>query len=201
MAKLSSKWTRVWFGCCMFLCTSLSFAFGRNEGGESFISISGKTNINSFNLRQDIALLDFMPSPIGNQYVRVSVAVKQFETDNPIMYNDFIELVKAKQYPHIYIDLLRSDFLALQEGKIFEQSVKIFLTIAGITRSYNLQSEIAAFPNECFSLKGQRDILLPDFKIDPPVKFLGMIKVQDTVHINFNLAFCMKTGAFEMATK
>lgn len=199
MINLSTKRMIFWMVCCICLFASPSFAFG--GGDKSFISISGKTNVNSFQFRQDIALLDFMPSPIGKQYVRVAVEVKYFETDNPMMYKDFIELVKAKQFPHIYIDLLRTDFLALQEGKIVEQSVKFFLTIAGVTKFYNLNSEIATFPNECFSLKGQRDIALPDFKIEPPVKFLGMVKVQETVHIDFNLAFCMKTGALDMTAK
>lgn len=192
------KWLKILIASVGFW-TPVGAAFNitaSNLGGDntSFISISGKTNVNTFSFRQDFAFLTFGSSPLGKPFVRITIPVKYFETSNPAMYADFVALLKVSEHPNIFIDLLTADFYALQQGRTVEQSVKVYLTIAGVIRFYDVNLQIATFSNDCFSLKGEREIRLLDFGIAPPQKFFGMVKVRDEVHIDFRFSLCIKKG-------
>jgi len=168
---------------------------GSGEEKGSFIVITGKTNVNTFEFHQKITFLSFDESPIGKAFVRIAIPVNKFETQNQTMYNDFEELLKANEFPFIYIDLLRTDFMSLKEGKTSEQSIGVYITITGTTKRYSIVSSITSYSQSCFMLVGQRNIRLPDFKIDPPEKFFGMVKVGESIMIKFNLSFCLNTGS------
>jgi hypothetical protein len=187
------RWIEAMLTFTLLMGPMAIYGYGEEKG--SFIVITGKTNVNTFEFHQKITFLSFNESPIGKAFVRIAIPVQKFETQNQAMYNDFEDLLKVNEFPFIYIDLLRTDFMSLKEGKTSEQSIGVYITIAGTTKRYSIASSITTYSHSCFMLVGQRDIRLPDFKIDPPQKFFGMVKVGESIMIKFNLSFCLNPSA------
>jgi len=159
-----------------------------NDNAVSSIAITGKTNVNTFQLTQQISTINFTSSPLGNDYIRFAIPVKTFLADNPHIYNDFIELLKGEQYPHIYIDLAINDLISLQPYQI-HHLVHLHLTITNISRPFEVETNIQLSRNGSLTLTGQSDIHLPDFAIEPPVKLMGLVKVNSDINIHFTLSF------------
>jgi hypothetical protein len=164
---------------------SMPFVNATNENSVSSIAITGKTNVNSFELRQQISVIHFTTSPLGNNYIRFAIPVKTFSADNPHIYSDFIDLLKGEQFPYIYIDLPVNNLKTNQT----HQLVHLYLTITNISRPFEVETNIQLNRNGSLTLTGQRDIHLPDFAIEPPVKLMGLVKVNSDINIHFTLSF------------
>lgn len=156
----------------------------------SYITISGKTNINNFNLSHSPEKISpFLLTSTAEAgtsfplYHTMEIPVKQFKADNPLMYKDFLRLVKASDYPHITIR-----FPEKIPGKDNNKYLSIDITIAGTTQSYNISCISVQCDKETAFLYGTQEILLTDFNIEPPEKTFGFIKVKNEVIINFGFA-------------
>jgi hypothetical protein len=160
---------------------------------EPYIIITGSTNVNSFQFHQiperiaPILLTSLKDG--GNSFIsrtRIKIPVKRFKADNPFIYKDFMDLLKAAEHPYITVDLPKPFESSLQSdsGKF-----DIRITIAGISKEYkaNCFSDVCDDGNTF--LFGTQIVRLSDFNIDPPEKTFGLIKVKDEVIINFGFAF------------
>jgi hypothetical protein len=168
----------------------------------SFINITGNTNINNFEFKMDFSTNgDVVKS---HEIVNVSdrekseifeifIPVKNFETNNKLIYRDFLELLQAEKYPEIIIGIPYSQlqkFLSGQSDSISEMRI----TIAGVTRKYNIPGLVSSCPAGNLFINGIKNIKLTDFNLDPPEKFQGLIKVKNQVKINFGFVLLSQTN-------
>jgi len=160
---------------------------------DSRLEIEGTTNVSRYNC----SLVDYSgadvliqndKSGIGNMSWAGEIVMKanNFDCYNPMMTRDFMKTVQADEYPEIkirFIELTGSDVPAEREA--FYGKVEI--TLAGVTKRFPLSCQLVSLNKETKKLIGSQSFKFSDFGIDPPVKFMGAVKVRDDIKVNFEL--------------
>ena len=158
----------------------------------NYIVISGKTNINSFHLVQtSFEANKYAPAKIidmvysNSEKKTLTIPVEDFRADNQMIYRDFLKLVKAKQYPWIIINMPQ---LKRQGSDNEVNFYNVEITIAGVTRIYEISCYTERCDKEGVFIYGSRKLHLTDFNINPPEKTFGLIRVRNEVFVNFGFA-------------
>ena len=169
----------------------------------SKLTIDGKTNINTFrcSITQYFGK-DTLVLQEGGRNKRpvfkkgyVGLEAASFDCGMPVMTNDFEKTIKSKEYPVIFIEFLsfeRGSGAQLTGGK-FKGKIKI--SIAGVTRPFDVDCTIEAKESGLIHLQGGRDFTFSDFNLEPPSKMLGMVKVNDALTVNFHLVLLLDGDA------
>lgn len=159
---------------------------GDNKACSDYIFISGASNINRFSFSYkpgNYSVINPFFSGNSGELILIEVPVKDFVASNPIMYNDFMDLLKADDYPLISITLSRDQPGPGKSGsEIFNREIS--LTIAGVTRTYPVNCTVTSCTGNFF-IKGSEIIRLSDFLIRPPERLGGLIKVHDEINVSF----------------
>jgi len=159
------------------------------------ISIEGKTNVNHFEFLYDTSSIERIQSCGGSQdgsfssnYAKFELPVKAFDSDNKKMNRDFYKMLEASQYPEITVEIEKAKLQKMVNGELFP-SIELDLTLAGTTRTVNTDCSYLKKDSENkIILKGKTKINLDSFSLKPPKKMLGLIHVNKTILINFEVA-------------
>ena len=183
------------FTCVLFLSGSINnplFPGGlpkedpRGTSCVNFLVINGESNVNKFSFSYMTPLLargDNASKGAEDERIDFKIPVHQVKPGNPRMYDDFLSLLKAKEYPFIIISLQRGN--SYREGNSgISRNERIFVTIAGITRDYTVNCTLAHC-NEDLVLNGKQTLRLTDFGLSPPVRLMGIVKVEDEINVRF----------------
>ena len=159
----------------------------------SVIEIAGSTNISGFHCESskyqghDILKETYFPdSGITRWSGVLTLNTLDFDCFNAIMTKDFRETLQTDDHPTIsvrFINLIRESENINQENLKGE----VEITLAGVSRIYPISCVFLAKNEGKALLSGTRKLTFTDFKIVPPVKFLGTIKVRDSIEVNFGL--------------
>jgi hypothetical protein len=170
---------------------------------ESILKISGLTNINSFSLTylvKNNAIKIFPEKTIaGIENLRdckvdMNLPFKGFESDNPSIKHDFLELVQEDHFPTMHINIPHICIItSLKSGNVNKSNVEI--TIKGVTRNYDISFHNARYGKELIT-SGHQKIDIRDFRIEPPRKFFGLIKVNEILDIDFQLYMQMSNTEY-----
>ncbi|MFB9056363.1 YceI family protein [Mariniflexile ostreae] len=184
----------------LFIFSLISFAFAKGDTAaaealvlvtpSSSLSVKGTTNVNDFECAYN---MDELKHPIsvffkkqGDKLVfrRTALVLDNscFDCGSKGINSDFQKILKTEKQPKIY--------LYLKELKAKNASPKINLAsvdikIAGITNAYEIPVTIIDKDN--MSVNGRVSIRLSDFNMEGPKKLFGLIEVDDTVKIDFQL--------------
>jgi hypothetical protein len=152
---------------------------------ENFIYISGESNVNQFSFRYKKAYLQsrYNSSSRDSENIEISIPIKDFEASNPMMYSDFLALMKESDYPRIKVAFSKRQ-LQCSKDNLSATCPDIRITIAGITRIYKIQCAVFKCSDNLY-LSGEETIKLSDFQLKPPVKMLGLVKVNNEIDVNF----------------
>lgn len=161
----------------------------------SKLSIDGETNINSFTCAiakyagTDTLVLQEGGKNIRPVFVKGSVGLdaSTFDCGMAIMTSDFRKTVKSEEYPSIVIDFIsfeRTPSYGEKEEK-FKGILKI--SLAGVTRLFEVDCFIEAKPNGMIHLKGGRAFTFSDFGLKPPSRMMGTVKVKEELNVKFHL--------------
>lgn len=155
---------------------------------DDYIKINGSTNINHFHFEQKLNDEKILTkgNPSSGQKLDLQIAAHDFKPSNPLMYKDFLKFIKAEEYPYINITIFFEQ-LRLPAGNPQTIIPKIEVGLAGKTQTYKIPGEIFQCRRNGIHLQGKVDINLEDFGLEPPTKFMGMVKVNKEVFINFGL--------------
>ncbi|MFZ2286277.1 MAG: YceI family protein [Bacteroidales bacterium] len=158
----------------------------RGTGCVNFLVINGESNINKFSFSYMTAL------PAGgenagkgaeDERIDFKIPVHQFKPGNPRMYDDFLTLLNAEEYPYIMISLLTGNSYGGRNSGI-SRNERISVTIAGVTREYTVNCTLVHC-NEDLVLNGMQTVNLTDFGLIPPVRLKGIVKVEDEISVRF----------------
>ncbi len=158
-----------------------------------YIQIEGKTNLNEFKLifGDDISFHSSVASTGFHKktgdYI-IPLAVRDFEAENKLIYNDFLNLLKAYKFPYIYISIPKEQIEELEDNKDPELFF-VNINLAGKTKNFLIREYDKSGSRENVAMKGILKIRLSDFNLTPPEKGFGLIKVNDLVVINFSLNY------------
>ncbi|MGM0376470.1 MAG: YceI family protein [Bacteroidota bacterium] len=164
---------------------------------EDFIQIDGSTNVNHFHFVQEIQTIQTLSEKETHKPDSISLQIpaKDFEPSNPKMYEDFLEFIRAGQFP--YIDIII--FFKSKEANLGEKTKiapEVEVKLAGQKQVYQIPGEIYQCRDRNLHISGEISIDLKDFDLTPPTKFMGMVKVSNEVFINFGLTFKNKNKSF-----
>ncbi|MGQ7871087.1 YceI family protein [Sunxiuqinia sp. sy24] len=153
------------------------------------VHIQGKTNMNDFRMEYRDDNFCHVPSDFSktNSLIEIEIPADQIEADSKIMLHDFLKLIHAKKYPTIAIEIDSQDIVFDSEGSYEEKTIAVSMN--GISRQFTCSTySDACFGNQ-WCLTGELTIKLTDFDIEPPTKFLGLVKVKDEIFISFRILF------------
>jgi len=150
-----------------------------------FLDITVESNVNKVLFSYPISERN-ITSGTGKRLTNIVLPVRDFECNNKLAFKDFLTLLKAEQYPDIIISI---PWNALQQPE-HEDSVtlkNIKITIAGVSRKYDIYCTAEDSGNGDKILVGTIKIDLNDLNIIPPSKYFGMVKIKDEVFVKFGL--------------
>ena len=155
-------------------------------GCVSFLVINGTSNINKFSFTYVTPLVPRevkVSKGADEDRIDLVIPVELFKPSNPSMYNDFLNLLNAKEYPYLKISLLTADLYRERNSEV-SQSEKISVTIAGVTREYTVNCTLDHC-NENLILNGMQIVKLSDFGLKAPVRLVGLVKVHNEIDVSF----------------
>jgi hypothetical protein len=152
----------------------------------NFLVIKGESNINKFSFSYMTPVLtrgDNDSKGAEDERIDFKIPVHQFKPGNPRMYDDFLSLLKAEEFPYIMISLL-SDNSNRERKSGISRNERIAVTIAGVRREYTVDCTLAHC-NEDLVLNGMQKVRLTDFGLIPPVRLSGIVKVENEINVRF----------------
>jgi hypothetical protein len=156
---------------------------------DNFIKINGSTNVNHFYFFQklnDSGKIIKNKDSHSNESLEILIPAYDFEPSNPMMYDDFLEFIKAGEYPNIEITIFFNN-PKLPAGGSGNIAPRIKIGLAGQTHIYKIPGQLEECRENSLHISAKVNIDLKDFGLEPPSKFMGMVKVKNEVFINFGL--------------
>tara|TARA_R110002050_G_scaffold100607_1_gene208333 strand:+ start:12422 stop:13003 length:582 start_codon:yes stop_codon:yes gene_type:complete len=157
---------------------------------KSKLVVKGKTNVSTFNCVFNVKELK-KPIPVFFEITNNKMVFKKtelvlenacFDCGNKGINKDFQDLLKSKTYPQIFLKL--KELEKIDEENSFLQAT-LELKIAGVVKQYQIPVKLEG-ENDLF-VKGLLVLNICDFNITPPKKLLGIITVNETIEIDFQL--------------
>jgi hypothetical protein len=162
---------------------------------DSWLSLSGTTNINAFECLSNgeiihgYILVDAIEEGkrINFSEAGLVLDVSSFDCKNQMITRDMHKALGGSQAPGIGIQLLDAKAGEINpdsaSGNILTNILITINNISGIKQMDIAWSRTAA--NE-FQFEGMAELSMKDFNIDPPSPVMGLVKVNDTITVNFN---------------
>ena len=117
----------------------------------------------------------------------IDVPVRDFRCPNKTALSDFLDLLKADQYPYLSITIPGNSIKPEDTDKhVIIKNVTI--TVAGISKEYDIDSRIEKGNSDDHFLVGTVKISLTDMGMEPPEKIFGLLKVKDEVIVKFGIS-------------
>lgn len=185
--------------CLLFLATFTSI---RSQNivsidllKNSTLIINGSTNLLTFKLIQNGDKLlrktqTVKATEIKNRIYlsdnKLSIAVKNFNSNNKIALDGFLDLLKVDTYPFLNVEFNYLETPTTEKDATLNTKTLVSFTITGITKQYTIP--ISATQNgDQYTIKGNKSINIRDFGLIPPVRMMGLVKVSEWINIDFNL--------------
>jgi hypothetical protein len=168
------------------------------------VSIEGSSNINSFfftylNLKEKATHLpsDEYILRYDGGILDFRIPVKAFKGSNPAMTSDFMELLKAKNFPSVSVGFEKSKFDAMSSYDS-PSYLNLHITLAGVTKEIKARCSLYNTSDNKQYVSGFTQFNLTDFYLEPPRKAFGLIRVKDMVTIQFDI-FITSSKAIQTA--
>lgn len=165
----------------------------------SYLKIQGKTNVNNFScsFKDEIPkdTIDVSIRQNGDKLVLTNavlkVPVNGFDCGNPVMNNDLQNLLRQEEHPQIIIRIksIEPSQLTASAGDLGFTDLGyawVEFELAGVKNEYRIPLNSYNELIDQYYL-GKKTINITDFKLTPPKKFLGLVKVEEEITIDFRL--------------
>lgn len=165
----------------------------------STLTFNGDASVNDFSVTAEMieGAVSFFFESEGNQPVlidsaangQVTIPVKSMKGGNFLFNQDMYGALNAKEYPNIRFMLNNLNTLQVDsisnEALAFEATGD--LTISGSTRVISFNIVTSPARENRLQVRGNTNLLMSDFDIQPPKKVFGALKVEDKIEIKFNI--------------
>jgi hypothetical protein len=154
----------------------------------SYIFISGESNVNTFEFtwvnENGEDQLDKFEYLTDSPFFKIGVPVRDFKARNSMMFKDFMELMKAKDYPKILIAIPVEQISKVKSGE-YLLNPEIIITIAGVSNAYKVPCYVRGCSGNAVHVNGVKKISLTDFGIIPPERLEGLVRVKNEINVDF----------------
>ncbi|MEQ9402344.1 MAG: hypothetical protein RIM99_02060 [Cyclobacteriaceae bacterium] len=163
----------------------------------SSIVINGKTNVNHFRCRMDQPAINdsivvkniWTNLKIEFEGLSLKYSLYDFECGIRAMSNEFLELMKADEEPYLFLQLNAITICPYNDS--FDELVvdaEVEILLAGVRRQITIvNGTVRNISSAKLTIEGDKELYMTDFGIEPPTKFLGIVKVTDDIHIQFEI--------------
>ncbi|HEV7620158.1 MAG TPA: hypothetical protein VGO09_00420, partial [Flavisolibacter sp.] len=159
----------------------------------STLRVDGKSNVNSFTcnikdyVENDTISYNKGVTKLVNLSGHIQMGIIEFNCHSKQITNDLRKTLKAKDYPNLVIR-----FISLQSIPTFENKTEtikgwVEVELAGIKKKFELIYTFSKSARGNIQLNGGRSFSFSDFKLSPPRKLAGLVKVKDEFVVNFQL--------------
>jgi hypothetical protein len=161
---------------------------------ENYLYINGESNVNQFSFKYDRTRFSDRNSSmsIDSDNIEITIPIKDFVASNPMMYGDFLVLMKEAEYPVIRVSFSKQELSGVKRSSS-EACPDIRINIAGITKTYEIQCSVVRCSDYLY-LSGEKNLKLSDFHLKPPQKLLGFVKVNNEIKVNFGFIITFTDG-------
>ena len=187
------------FSCSVFSQTAVSVDLQKN----SWLAIRGTSNIISFRLVHDGEKLlgktinittTQKQNKLYTSQNQLSIAVKNFKSENAMALRDFLKLIKSDSYPNLLVQLNYVETLPGNEKNRYTRgNAFVNITITGVMKQYHIPV-CSNQHGEYVTVDGGKKINIQDFGLEPPVEMLGLIKVSEWINIDFHMVCKLTIG-------
>ncbi len=187
--------------CSLFVFTTITKVDAQKQAGDikwevlksSSLTVDGKTNISSFSCslgqysEKDTLIWQ---KGITKEIIlsgELQMEVVSFNCHNTIMTKELRKTIKSIEYP-----LMTIHFLSLESMPLFNSKTEMIkgwveVTLAGVIKKFEVNFLFHDEADKTFKLNGNHTFLFSDFKLVPPKKLGGLIKIKDDFDVNFQL--------------
>ncbi|MCX6139509.1 MAG: YceI family protein [Candidatus Kapabacteria bacterium] len=163
----------------------------------SKLYIEGTSNVNSFecNCKDEfdpqVARITLSDDERSVWFTATTLRLRTtlLDCDNSKMNRDLCEALKSEDYPYIRIDfhdavITEGSFEDADGAKI---SCNASITITNVTRKVVLKVKGKKLESGRFRFFSTKELLMTDFGVEPPTAMLGLIRVRNSIRINFDI--------------
>ena len=148
-----------------------------------------------FHKAVDVAWADALTLPIefsdkdgiNGSPLMVKVPIESLECNRTRMQRDLRETVKYEQHPVIEYELeaIRESAVSDEDRETVTMAVTGKLTVAGVSRSVEHRVVITRLGRDMFQVRGELDLKMSWFDMEPPTAFLGMLRAHNDFQVEF----------------
>ena len=172
--------------------TIVSVDFQKN----SLLTIHGTSNLLSFKLvhRAEKLLGKTITITTRQNQNRIytsqnqlTIAVKNFTSDNKMALRDFLKLMKSESFPTLQVQLNYLETLPCNEKDKYTKAIAfVNIIITGVTKQYHIPVSMYQH-GEFATIDGNKNLSIRDFELTPPVEMLGLLRVSEWIDFDFHL--------------
>lgn len=162
----------------------------------SSMVILGKTNINTFecilgSYEWDSNLTCYQKEDNNQKNYPIKcnfeIPIMSFDCGMDMMTNDLRSTLNSKKHPFMIIKLkeLTNLLSNVKKGELLD--AKSDITLSGVTNSDNISFNVLKSGTRDVILEGKKKVNLRDFKIEPPTRLLGSVKVKDIINVSITI--------------
>ncbi len=162
----------------------------------SKLYIEGKSNVNKFACHCTenfpTSKIQFNSTPTNKtahfNKTEMKITTSKLDCGKKAINKDLQKTLKVDEYPNITLELCSLNFQEASHDDDWQLvKAETFLTIAGTTRTMNMQVKAKQLGNNQFKIISSEELKLTDFGIEPPTALLGLVKVKDEMTLHLDL--------------
>jgi hypothetical protein len=159
----------------------------------STLSVDGKSNVNSFscNVNEYAKVDTLICSNDAGKPVdftgSIQMEILSFDCKSEMITKDLRKTLKADQYPKMSIRFISLAFMPLLQNKTELVKGWVEVELAGVVKRFELTYSFLRSGTTYIKMNGGRSFRFSDFKLSPPRKFAGLIKIKDDFDVHFQL--------------
>jgi hypothetical protein len=158
----------------------------------STLRVQGKSNVNSFSCNineyteKDTLIFANIPSKPIKLSGDLQMNIESFNCHSSLITSDLRKTLKSKEFPKIIIRFLYLETMpTLLKTEIIKGWIEVEL--AGVIKRFKLDYSFSTGASGDIQLNGGREFCFSDFKLTPPKKLAGLIKIKDEFNVDFKL--------------
>jgi hypothetical protein len=159
----------------------------------STLRVAGKSNVNSFTCKINVQAEKDTITCVNNPSKSISLSgdiqidVISFDCQSNLITRDLRKTLKADQYPKMIIRFLTLEGMPVLQNKTELIKGWVEVELAGVVKKFELCYSFSRATSGYIQLDGGKSFSFSDFKLSPPRKLAGLIRIKDAFDVNFQL--------------
>jgi hypothetical protein len=159
----------------------------------SVLEVKGQSNVNTFTCnivtyaKKDTITCTTDPFKPVRLTGNLQMDVLSFDCHSNLITNDLRKTLKADKYPKMSIRFLSLQSMPQLQHKTEFIKGMIEVELAGVVKQFELCYAFSSTELGPIQLVGSRNFCFSDFRLAPPQKMGGLIKIKDNFAVKFQL--------------